>query len=167
MRLENIEKSLQGALVGKNLQYIKRTCELVELGFGRIFRRKNRHGKDVEVAEYTLHLLCPFRITAMGKILIGSDDLFVSSSKETDLVDLDKHGTCVFDERLELFHHFCMNEIVSSVVLTENGDLNLQLTTLQLSVFCVSSTESEMWRFFETGTDKPHVIRVGNKYDIF
>ena len=165
MEFSRIAEYMQASLTGKRLRYITRSCELVDLGLGDIITRRNRFGNDTKVATLSLHLQCPFRITRQSGILIGSDDLFVSSSSAGNVVDLGMQNTCVFDDKLELLHELFTDESVVRVSVNSCGDLSLQLTTLNISVFCTGSTENEMWRFFETGTDKPHIIRTGIGFD--
>lgn len=165
MEFSRIADYMQASLTGKRLRYITRSCELVDLGLGDIITRRNRFGNDTKVATLSLHLQCPFRITRQSGILIGSDDLFVSSSSAGNVVDLGMQNTCVFDDKLELLNELFTDESVVRVSVNSCGDLSLQLTTLNISAFCTGSTENEMWRFFETGTDKPHIIRTGIGFD--
>ena len=88
MEFSRIADYMQASLTGKRLRYITRSCELVDLGLGDIITRRNRFGNDTKVATLSLHLQCPFRITRQSGILIGSDDLFVSSSSAGNVVDL-------------------------------------------------------------------------------
>ena len=69
MEIEQIKNHLRRALVGEKLRYIVRSCELIDFGFGELFRRKNSRGYEREVASYALHLLCPFRIAMEGRCL--------------------------------------------------------------------------------------------------
>ena len=50
MEIEQIKNHLRRALVGEKLQYIVRSCELINFGFGELFRRKNSRGYEREVA---------------------------------------------------------------------------------------------------------------------
>ena len=116
MEIEQIKNHLRRALVGEKLRYIVRSCELIDFGFGELFRRKNSRGYEREVASYALHLLT--------------------------------------------------EETVTEVTITENGDIDLQLTTLRITAFCTGSDEDEMWRFFEVRTGSPHIVRNGCGYEL-
>lgn len=61
----------------------------------------------------------------------------------------------VFDKKLERIRHLLTEETVTEVTITENGDIDLQLTTLRITAFCTGSDEDEMWRFFEVWTGSP------------
>lgn len=49
MEIEQIKNHLRRALVGEKLRYIVRSCELIDFGFGELFRRKNSRGYEREV----------------------------------------------------------------------------------------------------------------------
>lgn len=166
MEIEQIKNHLRRALVGEKLQYIVRSCELIDFGFGELFRRKNSRGYEREVASYALHLLCPFRIAMEGRCLTGSEDLYKNASPSNGAVDLGVQDSCVFDKKLERIRHFLTEETVTEVTITEDGDIDLQLTTLRITAFCTGSDEDEMWRFFEVGTGSPHIVRNGCGYEL-
>ncbi len=166
MEFNRVAEYIQASLMGKRLRYIVRSCDLIDFGFGDTFIRKNRHGKNVEVAAFALHLQCPFRITRQDRILIGSDDLFFSSSSGDDNMDLRMKDTCILDDKLKLLQDLFSKESVTGVSMSPCGDIFLQLSTLNVSAFCTGSTGNEMWRFFETGTDKPHIICTGLGFEI-
>lgn len=84
MEIEQIKNHLRRALVGEKLRYIVRSCELIDFGFGELFRRKNSRGYEREVASYALHLLCPFRIAMEGRCLTGSEDLYKNASPSNE-----------------------------------------------------------------------------------
>lgn len=161
MEFNRVAEYIQDSLMGKRLRYILRSCDLIDFGFGDTFIRKNRYGKNVEVAALSLHLQCPFRITRQDRILIGSDDLFFSSSSEDDNVDLRMKDTCILDDKLKSLQGIFSKESVTGVSVSPCGDIFIQLSTLNVSAFCTGSTANEMWRFFETGTDKHHIICTG------
>lgn len=54
MEIEQIKNHLRRALVGEKLQYIVRSCELIDFGFGELFRRKIKPKSD-----YPLKTLYP------------------------------------------------------------------------------------------------------------
>lgn len=69
--------------------------------------------------------------------------------------------TCILDDKLKLLQDLFSKESVTGVSMSPCGDIFLQLSTLNVSAFCAGSTGNEMWRFFKTGTDKPHIICTG------
>ena len=69
-------------------------------------------------------------------------------------------------KKLERIRHLLTEETVTEVTITENGDIDLQLTTLRITAFCTGSDEDEMWRFFEVRTGSPHIVRNGCGYEL-
>ena len=57
-------------------------------------------------------------------------------------------------------------ETVTEVTITEDGNIDLQLTTIRRTTFCTGSDEDEMWRFFEVRTGSPHIVRYGCGYEL-
>ena len=97
-----------------------------------------------------------------GRCLTGSEDLYKNASPSNGAVDLGVQDSCVFDKKLERL----TEETVTEVTITENGDIDLQLTTLRITAFCTGSDEDEMWRFFEVRTGSPHIVRNGCGYEL-
>ena len=84
------EETLQ-SLVGQKLVQVARFFELVEIGFrdSSDYCETKNHGKSN--LSMVFHLQCPFRVAIADKIIIGSEDLFVSSTDdfEVDLAEQD------------------------------------------------------------------------------
>ncbi len=77
-------------LIDKRLQYICRSCDLVDFGFGEVFQRKDYKGKERNCTEYALHVQCAFRISEEKNLLLGQDDLFICINGEYGCTDLTK-----------------------------------------------------------------------------
>lgn len=48
MEIEQIKNHLRRALAGGKLRYIVRSCELIDFGFGELFRRKTAADMSVK-----------------------------------------------------------------------------------------------------------------------
>lgn len=165
MNSEEAIKSLN-ILIGKKVQSICRTCDLIDIGFGELVYKYNARGKEIVVPTYALHLQCPFRISNANGIITGSDDLFVSSSEIENAVDLSKKNVCVLDYQLARNESIIKNGIVNNIEISKYGDLNIYLSDYVISIFPASSTDGESWRFFRTGKEDKHLIRKGKSFEI-
>lgn len=161
----DVEKIFE-VLKGKKLQYICRSCELVDMGFGALYERENHRGRKVTVATYTLHLFGPFRITNLTGTIVGSADLFIPSDNSNRVVDLDIKNSTMFDLRLEENKKLLKDEYVTDVTINDYGDIFIKLSNICISVFVAYSTDDESWRFFETGVNKEHLVRTGKKFEL-
>ena len=57
-------------IIEKPLKYIGRAGNLAWLGFGEYVTTINHKGIQRKIAQYTLHIQCPFRITQTEKKII-------------------------------------------------------------------------------------------------
>lgn len=65
MEIEQIKNHLRRALVGEKLRYIVRSCELIDFGFGELFRRKT--AADMSVKWLRMHSICFARSELLWK----------------------------------------------------------------------------------------------------
>lgn len=149
-------------LVGEPWRYVGRACDLVWLGFGP--RREVTDGDRVrEIAEYALHLSCPWRLLAGNRRVTGSSDIYVPPpgwTGEGDF-DWDVQGANRFDVRAgQLTAHLAAQEVVvTSVEVTELGELTVSLSEgLRIEVFMDDVARLEHWRFFRPYRDEDHVV---------
>lgn len=153
---EEILQNLK-CLVSAQFQYIDRTLDLVHLGFGELFEETNRRGEKREIAAYSFHIQCPFRIIRDNNIVLGYTDLFIPN-KETDfMVYLNKRNTNVFDSKVEWLESELKNESVKDVCLTPLNDLVIETTNFTIEILVCDQT-SESWRFFCIADNSPHIV---------
>ncbi len=145
-------------LKNKKMQYIKRSCDLVDIGFGDLVKRKNRKNEDVLVARYSLHIQCPFKILYKQKMLTEYNDLYVSSANAYEMVDVGQKNCTLFDKRLQEYTNELCDEYVVGVLTNQIGDITISLSNITIFVSVDSATKEEQWRFFETGSNKEHLI---------
>ena len=152
-------------LVGYPLKYIGRSIDLVKIGFGEELSRKNLRGVEVHTYLFSLHLQCPFRIVKEGKILVGYNDLFVSSDGSISQVDLEIKESLIFDKRVNENLSFLVGEQVQSVVLSNTRDLEIKLNSYCIEVFITNSTDREDWRLFKPWKKEKHLVAFGNNIE--
>lgn len=140
-----------------------RACDIVWFGFGNIIKKKDRRTGGVrDVAEYVFHVQCAWRITDFHKIIVGSADKYIPSSKievNSDF-DWDVQGANRCDEQLKnLFSNLETELIVKNVAVDRLGSIRVFFTDeVILEIIPDSSTDIESWRFFQNGADKEHLV---------
>ena len=148
---------LLGLLLHQKLQYIERTLNLVCLGFGKLLERKDRHSVTDEIAEYSIHIQCPFRILLNNKIVLGSDDLFLSQFPDIESVDLNIKDSCLFDYKSKSLIQKFNNEIIIGVDMNKQNDLILYTSNLTIQLF-VCNNQFESWRFFKFDDESIQIV---------
>ena len=161
----NEAEAILQSLVGQKLAQIVRTCDIVENGIRDTSNQSGTKNYGEANLSMVLHLQCPFRIETTDKIVIGREDLFVSSTDDFD-VDLAEEDTCVFDGIVKDFGARYDSEYVRKVTVNSFGDVTVELTTLKIRIFVAGSTEKEAWRFFPTDDVSEHLVNENGKLEL-
>ena len=163
----NKEISKQLSLIKeKPFRYIGRAGNLAWLGFGKDVTSKNYRGEERKVAQYSLHIQCPFRISCNGKKKLGSGDMYEPNSITEWSGDFkwDRAGVNLYDENALLLTQELSNGdiTVTNIKSSEMGDVQICLSnSCVIEIFTNTSSKTEEWRFFETGTEKEHFVVTG------
>lgn len=168
---KQIEETLH-CLIGHPFWGAGRIANLLTFQFGPHQVRTNRRGKPYEVGTYVLHVQCVWHLADAQRILAASGDLSYRLSKiDEEMSNADggiyawsKTESSLLDERL--FHFFHQHENmpfpVQAVRADEYGGLIIALSeNHRLAVFPDTSLAEECWRFFQLGTDLPHLVVTG------
>ena len=154
------KKELKGkieVLCNKKLQYITRSLDLICLGFGELTEEIGRNENVRFIAEYGLHVQCPFRICHNNSIILSSADLYISNIDENADVNLDEKNTCAFDMKsLKILDDF-PEQYVTSIELSSLNDLQIKTQGIVITLFLCDTTQ-ESWRFFSTNSDEEHIV---------
>ncbi|MDR1700881.1 MAG: hypothetical protein LBR68_06785 [Lachnoclostridium sp.] len=150
-------------LKGLPLQTFFRASNMLEIGFGDIVKEKNLRKEIVDVAQYRIHVQCPWRFVLGKKIIVASEDIYLpcSTIKWSDDFDWDVFGNNLFDELCEQEMYKLLQKIfVEDVILEQFGGLSIVFSSrYMLQILPVTSNnESELWRFFKSGA-KHHFVR--------
>lgn len=147
------------------LRYFGRACNLFWIGFGKLVKRKNSRGIYDEIAEYSLHIQCPWRIVRNNVIVIASQDIYIPKTniEWTEDFDWDVQGENIFDEKTnQFFSNYNDNLIVSRVLVDEYGGLEIDFNDeFKLQIFPSASVDEEVWRFFKTKDLNSHFVVTG------
>lgn len=152
-------------LKGKKIQYIIRSLNLVDIGFGSLFERVSISGKPYTVASFALHIQCPFRLIYQNRIIAGSEDMYICSCDE-DATDLNVNKNSLFDHKIHEIQESFKDEYVTDIKVNVFGDLEIICSNLSIFVFVSSSADCEAWRFFEVDKNTRHLVISGNKFEL-
>lgn len=156
IELSVIQNELK-SIIGEKLQYVRRSCDLIDVGIGELFPKKSRTGEIIKVAKFAINSQCSFRIISKDNIEVGSDDLLFSIDYEENN-NLSFNKTTVFDRRTSGLLKMFDNEYVSNIKVNKYGDLTIYLTNIQIELFVNCSGENEAWRFFEVNSGQNHLV---------
>ncbi len=148
--INNDIKTFLNNLKNKKINYICRSCNLVDIGFGENIWGVDVRGNSRTVPEYAIHIQCPFRFKNEHRILLGSDDLYISNNEDC-FVDLGEKDTSLFDDKIEIMKSELVDQVVEDVVVNNIGDLEIVLANFSISVFvtCSDENEQENYRILE------------------
>jgi hypothetical protein len=149
----------------------------------RPLRGSARAVADIETFEfsgerdsYALQVRCPWRLTEVGRIVAGYDDVRYpkgsNAAAEPAGFLWDAPGANRRDERLASFfdRHAGDPPVVTAIEADDVGSLRLSLTgNVRLELFPDDSlddvADSERWRFYEPEADGPHFLVTGGGCD--
>ncbi len=160
----NEAEAILQSLVGQKLARVVRSYDLVEIGFRDTSDQSEAKNHGRHKLSMVFHLSGSFRISDADKIITGCDDLFVSPTDEP--VDWEKQDTCVFDGVVRDFGTRYDSEYVRKVSMNSFGDVRIELTTLEICIFVIGSTETESWRFFLTDKNSRHLVNENGKLEL-
>ena len=162
---ESIEKALQ-VLVGQPFSVVSRTVDMNEFNFGPLRKSTSRLGRERVTGEYTLHILCAWRIRRGNRIPVASRDRYYPPDSHDSPDDYDwarERNRC--DTRLEALLRERADSplIVQQVDADDVGSVNLFLSGDHvLEIFPDDSFEGEHWRMFRPDRrDHPHFVCAG------
>jgi hypothetical protein len=150
-------------LVGLRLTTDGRAVDMVTLGFGPV-REEETRGKLRTIAQYALHIQCPWRLMGGGVVLAGYTDWRFPPAGVSNhgFVPSDAHLTRR-DELVRSFRsHGSDAHVVESAEGATAGDLRVVFADgCVLEVFPDFATpddHDEYWRLFPTGNLERHFL---------
>ncbi len=108
---------------------------------------------------FGLNIQCPWRILKHGKLILGSNDIFmpINDGFESEF-DWSEIGGSVFDDRVEKIIRDLLPLKVILVCVDEIGDLKIAFEKeVIFEVMPNSSVKVEFWRFINYKTNE-HVV---------
>ncbi len=145
-------------LVHLPLTAVQRAADMRILHFGAL----REDGGGGVVGEYSLHVICSWRLEAGdGGIISGSADIFKSQGEiEPDGWDYDVDGNM---QDMLLQSWLAAVTPVTVTALAVDGSLGCELCLSDKSTLRVfiDTTRGECWRLFKPGTGLPHFVISG------
>ena len=138
---------------------------LAWFGFGEDKASKDFRGKERILAQYALHVQCSFRVLYSDQVILENLDMFEPNSAlaRSENFRWEKPGETLYDEKVEtILTSSTQNGIVTALQVSSQSDLSIRLSSgYVIEIFNNLSANEEVWRFFEPGTEKPHLVVTG------
>ena len=152
-------------LIGLRLSIVRRAADMLVLHFGVI--RPHPSGEGT-VADYALHVQCPWRLDGPQGTVTGSGDLWVYAgpgerppdwSYEDGFSLQDRKFATVFarDEKTRSWVNASDRFVVIAAKQTNRGDVTLELANGYAILLFPASGQHEAWRLFASGSDR-HLV---------
>ena len=148
-------------IIGTPLWGSARAADMEMFAFGRKTESTDQLGRRIEQGEFALHVQCPWHLERSGSMIIGSGDLYVPATgdSEDEEFDWEPYRSNRRDVLLERFFAGPATTVegveagtAGMLVISLSGDTRLRLFPNR------SSLGDEHWRFFELLSDEPHLV---------
>lgn len=163
-------------LVGLQLSFARRAADMRNFGFGKI-----REVKKGTVADYALHIQCPWRIESTEGIVTGRLDLWEPAKldEEEENDDLEswdyEEGNLQdilisellggYDPETRTYINNTPMLFVEQIQADCFGGLGLSLSGGYRLVLFPAGSRGEDWRFFIPGSREPHFVISGGRVE--
>ncbi len=164
--IASIENAL-APLRGLPLWSAGRAADMLWLAFGARRKAPTTRSPNREVGDFTLHVLCPWRISAGGGVITGRGDIYVPADPDEDEADFqwDRPGRSIVDAQLRRWidAHAGDPLRVVDIVIDRCAGFTLHLDqTVAIEVFpdafAMPHDIREHWRLFAHGRDDSHFV---------
>lgn len=158
-------------IIGKPICAMGRAANMLWIGIGEKFATTNWRGEAVEKSTYALHVQTGWRIVSEAKkeVLLTAYDMY---SPRTGMpydedFEWEPQGNNLFDEKCQSWLERELPVYIRRYDINQWGDLMLWLSNEEvLQVFNTSSDDSECWRLFMPGKDRPHLVAYPAKMEL-
>jgi hypothetical protein len=154
-------------LRGKALWRCSRASNLAMFDFGQRRTVRDPRGKEKVVGELALHVQCAWRITEIGRAVVGRHDLYYPADHPPEAIvpgEFDwEHDPNRLDKLISsLFQNGTREFVVTAVQLGNAGGACLSMSDgLFLELFPDHSLMIESWRLFRPGQQGHLVVSGG------
>lgn len=141
-------------LIGQPLVDMWRVLNMAVFAFGDDVKWISTDSGERTGSRYALHVQCPFRLLRNGRVLVGSDDLWVEAKNPSAVRSSEGQEETYYDLVVSRIVRGTKESplIVRSIRTSGCGDLALDLSDgVAIEVVPTSARPSEAWRFLERG----------------
>jgi len=158
---EEIERALR-PLVGMDLVNTGRAGSIQWFAFGR---HASAEQQDSDLADFAVHVICPWRLVRDGHVLMGNADFYRPASEDVsdDEFNAATIGSRAIDERIAQVKsdlNARRHEVKACVVNALGFILKMDVTALEVfpDGSSVAHSELEFWRLFQPHLGGPHFV---------
>lgn len=142
-------------LLNKKFHSISRAADMLCLSLGDDYAFFSR-GRQINAAEYSLHLQTQWRFRKGGTILLASEDIYEPYNKDVpenwayDLVGRPDESGSVFDVCAGELEHMMRDAYVIDCRLSEANDITIVFSNdVIFEQFTPATTRDEEWRLID------------------
>ena len=155
-------------IIGKQFNCISRTVDMLCLFLGEDYTITNHGGKQIDVAEYSIHFQTQWRFRQDSTILLASRDVYepycedIPEDWEYDLIGRPDELSSVFDVQAKALKAKMRGAVVTECRLSPVNDMIIVFSNgVIFEQFMPASRKDEEWRIIDYKTDEHFVC-----YDI-
>jgi len=152
-------------LINKKFNCISRAIDMLCLFIGEDYSFVSERGKNIDVAEYSLHFQTQWRFREKETILLASRDIYIPYNEDVaDDWDFNVMGrtddlSSVFDVQKKLVEQKMQGAYISKCYLTESKDLVVEFSNgIIFEQFKSTSKSDEEWRLIDYKLNKHNIF---------
>ena len=155
-------------IIGKQFNCISRAVDMLCLFLGEDYTITDHCGKQIDVAEYSIHFQTQWRFRQDSTILLASRDVYepycedVPEDWEYDLIGRPDEVSSVFDVQVKALKTQMRGAVVTECRFSPANDMVIVFSNgVVFEQFMLASRKDEEWRIIDYKTDEHFVC-----YDI-
>lgn len=142
-------------LLNKKFNCISRAADMLCLFIGDDYTFVSR-GREINVADFSLHIQTQWRFTKDDAIILGSHDIYepyshsVSDNWEYDIFGRKDEESSIFDVTAKTLNVTMSNAVVSNITISIFGDIRIVFSNgVLFETFILASRKAEQWRLID------------------
>lgn len=151
-------------IIGKKFNRVSRAVDMLCLFLGEDYTITNHHGKQIAVAEYSIHFQTQWRFREDNTILLASRDVYepycedVPDDWKYDLIGRPDELSSVFDVQAKALKAKMQGAVVTECRLSPVNDMVIVFSNgVIFEQFMPASRKDEEWRLIDYKKDE-HIV---------